>query len=102
MLLKREKVSEDSCDQLQALRYLPMLPIEAIQQLFTRGETGGTWNNCFFPGRGWECCCQPEPDQLCLGCGHSNVQAVNAAHLTGLGENPDVIWTLDGDKRVED
>lgn len=30
------------------------------------------------------------------------VQAVKAAGLTGLGENPDVVWTLDGDKRVED
>lgn len=30
------------------------------------------------------------------------VQAVKAAGVTGLGESPDVIWTLDGDKRVED
>lgn len=52
--------------------------------------------------RGWECWCQSEPDELCLGCGHSDVQAVKAAGLTGLGENPNVIWTLDGDKRVED
>lgn len=32
----------------------------------------------------------------------AGVQAVKAAGMTGLGENPDVIWTLDGDKRVED
>lgn len=37
-----------------------------------------------------------------MGCGHSDVQAVRSAGLTGLGESPDVIWTLDGDKRVED
>lgn len=46
-LLKPEKVSEDPCDSLQALRSLPRLPTEAIQQLFsTWGKIGGTGNNC--------------------------------------------------------
>lgn len=44
-LLKPEKVSEDPL--LHALRSLPVLPTEAIQQLFSSwGKIGGTGNNC--------------------------------------------------------